>query len=95
MDGFLSEGVRRHNTENTLTRCCLDALGQHGLVPAGGLAQGLVAGADGHDGGQRDDEAQVGRDVPLAEDDAEVFRVPGEEHLPPETQVNQRRSSQG
>ncbi len=52
-----------------------------GLVPPRPLAQGLVAGADGHDGQQGEDQRRCAAHVPLAEDDAEVRGVPGEEHL--------------
>lgn len=67
--------------ETTLTRRGVDPSRQRGLVPADALAQGLIAGADGDDGDQRDNKAQVGCDAPLAEDDAQVGRVPCEEHL--------------
>jgi hypothetical protein len=77
------KGARRwrEGAKTTLTRHRVDPPGQRGLVPPDALAQGLVPGADGHDGDQRDDEAQRGRDAPLAEDDAEVGRVPCEEHI--------------
>lgn len=52
-----------------------------GFIPPSRLAQGLVAGADGHDGQQGEDQRCGAAHVPLAEDNAEVGRVPGEEHL--------------
>jgi len=58
-----------------------DALGEARLVGAGEGAQGLVAHGEEDDGEEGDDEGGGGADVPLAEDDAEVGRVPGEEHL--------------
>src|SRR5690606_21155583 len=54
---------------------------QNSLVPPDTLTQGLVAGADSYYGDQRDDQAERGGNVPLAEDDAQVGRIPGEEHL--------------
>jgi hypothetical protein len=75
-----SEMGKRSNS-STLTGHSLNPPGQRGLVAANALTQGLVPGADGDDGDQRDDEAQSGRDAPLAEDNAEIGRVPCEEHL--------------
>lgn len=51
------------------------------LVAARGGAQGFVAHAHEDDGEQAEEQAGRGPDVPLLEDDAEVGRVPGEEHL--------------
>lgn len=64
-----------------LTRKGIDAL-VHGLfVAAGGGAEGFVAGGESDDEEEGDDQAAGRADVPLAEDDAEVLGVPGEEHL--------------
>ena len=58
-----------------------DALVHGVLVAAAGGAEGFVAGGQGDDEQQGDDERGGGLDVPLAEDDAEVIGVPGEDHL--------------
>lgn len=52
-----------------------------GLVPPRRLPQGLIAGADRHDGQQGEDQRRGTAHVPLGEDDAEVLGVPSEEHL--------------
>lgn len=69
------EGESRH------TRRCSDYAVDEALVPAGEGAQGLVADGDDNDGGEREEERGGGVDAPPAKDDAEVGRVPGEEHL--------------
>jgi hypothetical protein len=45
-----------------------------GLVAAGDLANGLVAGAEGDDGEQGEQQGEGVVDVPAAEDDAEILR---------------------
>ncbi len=45
------------------------------------FAHQLVSCSQGGDGDEREEEGQRRVDVPLAEDDAEVGRVPCEEHL--------------
>lgn len=64
-----------------LTRNSLQPGGQRGLVPTRHGAKSLVSDAEEHNGEEGEDEGCGGADVPLAEDDAEVGRVPGEEHL--------------
>lgn len=64
-----------------LTRYSFQPGRQRRLVAARDRAQKFVANADENDGDEGEDERGVGADVPLAEDDAEVRRVPGEEHL--------------
>lgn len=64
-----------------LTRKGLDAPRHGGLVLARGGAYGLVAHGQEDDGDEGCEEGRGGSHVPLAEDDAEVGRVPGEEHL--------------
>lgn len=44
------------------------------FVPPCHLADALVAGRQQHDDHQGDEEGEGAGDVPLAEDDAEVFR---------------------
>lgn len=51
------------------------------LVAAGGSAEGFVADAKNHDSKEGDYERKCRADMPLAEDNAEVCCVPGEEHL--------------
>jgi hypothetical protein len=51
------------------------------LVATGEFADGLVAGADEDDEEERQHEGEGAGDLPAAEDDAEVFGGPGEEHL--------------
>ena len=52
-----------------------------GVVAARQLAHGLVSGAEGDDGGEREQQGQDAINVPAAEDDAQVLGRPGEEHL--------------
>lgn len=51
------------------------------LVAAAHLAHELVAGGQGGDGDEGEDEREGGVYVPLTEDDAEVGGVPCEKHL--------------
>lgn len=64
-----------------LTGCGVHAPVDSSFVAAAGGAEGLVAGGKGDDQEEGDDEGRRGADMPLAEDDAEVGGVPGEEHL--------------
>lgn len=73
--------VGTETKQSQLTRRRPNPLGDHGLVPPGCLAQGFISGTYADNGEQGHDEAEVGCDVPLAEDDAEVVGRPSEEHL--------------
>lgn len=75
-----------------LTRSSLLPLVGPGLVAPGGLAQGLVADADGDDGQEGEDERRRAADVPALEDDAQVRRVPREEHLRQVKSAKQKRT---
>ena len=81
----LAQGSRRRRQgggeESQLTGHGLDALGNGGFVASGDGAQGFVADGDEDDGNEGEDEGSGRADVPLAEDDAQVVRVPVEEHL--------------
>lgn len=74
------EGGRADEGELTRSDGLLLFVGP-GFIPPSRLAQGLVAGADGHNGQQGEDQRCGAAHVPLAEDNAEVGRVPGEKHL--------------
>lgn len=67
--------------KSKLTRSGFLSLIDPSLVPPGGLAQGLVANADGDNGEEGEDQRRRAADVPALEYDAEVLRVPGKEHL--------------
>lgn len=56
-------------------------LGEGVFVSAGEGTEGFVADGEEDDGEKGEDEGSGGSNVPLAEDDAEVGGVPGEEHL--------------
>lgn len=64
-----------------LTSCALSLLGQPFFVASRELADRFVARCQRDHGQQRDDEGDGSRHAPAGEDDAEVGRVPGEEHL--------------
>lgn len=64
-----------------LTGYGIDSSAHDDLVAARASAEGLVAHADEDDGEEAEEEPGGGVDVPFLEDDAEVGRVPGEEHL--------------
>lgn len=64
-----------------LTRSSISPLVYPGLVPPHALAESFIASYDGDDGEEGGDQAERRPDVPPLEDDAEVLRVPGEEHL--------------
>lgn len=64
-----------------LTGNSLDPSAHDNLVAARAGAKGLVAHADEDDGEEAEEQPGGGVDVPFLEDDAEVGRVPGEEHL--------------
>jgi hypothetical protein len=64
-----------------LTRDGLDLLGEAELVATRCGAEGFVSDSEEDDYDEGDEEGGGGADVPLAEDDAEVLCVPGEEHL--------------
>lgn len=64
-----------------LTRYSFQPRRQRRLVTTRYRAQSLVANANQNNGDEGEDERCVGADMPLAEDDAEIGRVPGEEHL--------------
>lgn len=81
--GLWSKGKGRRRRRRELTRKGLDASRHGGLVLARGGADGLVAHGQEDDGDEGGEEGRGGPHVPLAEDDAEVGRVPGEEHLFP------------
>jgi hypothetical protein len=68
-------------TEGVLTRRSLDAPGERVFVSSGEGAEAFVANGDKDDGDEREEEGEVGADVPLAKDDTEVLRVPCKEHL--------------
>lgn len=51
------------------------------FISPGGLPDALVARCQEHNDKQRKEEGKGAGDMPLAEDDAEVFGRPGEEHL--------------
>lgn len=51
------------------------------LVPSRQRAQGFVRSCERYNAKERHDEADWATDVPPPEDDAQVVRVPGEEHL--------------
>lgn len=72
-------GIKAAGTQ--LTRRRPNPFGDHGLISPRCLAQRLVTGTYADNGEQGHDEAEVGCDVPLAEDDAEVVGGPSEEHL--------------
>ena len=72
----LTPGDKRELTGNLLPR-----LDSPRLVSARCLAYGFVGGGQGDDGEEGEDEAGGAADVPPSEDDAEVLRGPGEEHL--------------
>lgn len=57
------------------------SLRQRCLVVARHGAQCLISHADENNCDERQDKRGGGADMPLAEDDAKIFRVPGEEHL--------------
>lgn len=87
--------MARPGQEEKLTRERVDAL-VHGLLVAAGCgAEGLVAGGEGDDEEEGDDEAASRADVPLAEDDAKVVCVPGEEHLRGTWEVSIARACSG
>lgn len=64
-----------------LTRSQLDSLRYGELVLPAKRSDGFVAGTNGDDGDEGEDEVEGGADVPLAEDDAKVLGAPCEEHL--------------
>lgn len=64
-----------------LTRDGLDLLCETQLVPTRGGTESFIACTEEDNGHKGDEERSGGADVPLAEDDAEVLRVPCEEHL--------------
>lgn len=64
-----------------LTWKFVQVLGVGLLVAPAHLAHDLVAGGQGSDGDEGENEREGGVDVPLAEDDAEVGGVPCEKHL--------------
>lgn len=66
---------------SVLARDGVGPSGDCGFIATDGFTEGFVAGAEGDDGEEGDEEGKVGGDVPLAEDDAEVVGVPGEEHV--------------
>lgn len=68
-------GVRR------LTGYGIDSSAHDDLVAARAGAEGLVTHADEDDGEEAEEKPGGGVDVPFLKDDAEVGRVPGEEHL--------------
>lgn len=67
--------------EAVLTRCSVLLGSYRGLVASDALAESFVAGADSNNGQQAEDQRSRAANVPLAEYDAEVGRVPCEEHL--------------
>ena len=64
-----------------LTRHVLEHGRLLGFVATGGLAHGFVAGGQGCDGEEGEEEGEGVGDAPGLEDDAEVVVVPGEDHL--------------
>lgn len=62
------------------SRSLHDAL-RVGFVSSRYLADGFVASGHEDDGEEREDERGHAGDVPGGEDDAEIGRVPGEQHL--------------
>lgn len=51
------------------------------LIASAEFAHDFVAGSQNDDAKKGDNEAKSGRNMPLAEDDAEVACVPSEQHL--------------
>lgn len=66
-----------------LTRCGVYPPVHDNLVSARARAQGFVPHPDKDDSDKTEEETGGRADVPLLEDDAEVGRVPGKEHLIP------------
>ena len=79
MLGHQREKRKRHRY--ALTRCSFRPLVHHDLVPPDALAEGFVTDRQSYNSQKGEDEGGIRGDVPLAEDDAEVVGVPGEEHL--------------
>lgn len=67
--------------KSRLTGNVVDPSAHDDLVATGAGAEGLVAHADEDNGEEAEEETGGGVDVPFLEDDAEVGRVPCEEHL--------------
>lgn len=74
-------GIKTSRDMTLLTRYSFQSRCQGRLVTTRYRAQKLVANANEDNGDEGEDERRVGADVPLAEDDAEIGRVPSEEHL--------------
>ena len=76
-----------------LTSQPLDPLRMALLIASGGFAYGFVAGCQGYDAEEGDDEGECGGYAPGGEDYAEVFCGPGEEHLLVVSGVNEEAAS--
>lgn len=64
-----------------LTWTTIHVLGARRFVAPAGFAHQLVASGEHDYADEGEEEGEGGGDVPLSEDDAQVCRVPGEEHL--------------
>lgn len=73
--------TKRGSEDEQLTRRSLHPLISPCLILSNALAKCLVSGRQRDDGEKGDYETEGRVDVPLAEDDAEVLRIPGEEHV--------------
>jgi hypothetical protein len=71
----------RKGREGGLTRCRFDPLVGSRLELPYAFAQRFVSGHDDHHAKEGQDQRGSGGDLPLAEDNANVVVVPGEEHL--------------
>jgi hypothetical protein len=63
------------------TRECLQTLRMRRLVSTGDLSDAFVSGSQEDNGDERNEQREGTGDVPLTEDDTEVFGGPGEQHL--------------
>lgn len=73
--------VKKLTPSSNSSRESLQALSTGSLIPTGDLSDTLVASRQEHDCQQRQQKGPWASDMPLAEDDAEVFGGPGEDHL--------------
>lgn len=85
---WIDANTRGSEKVSLLTGDGFQSGGQRCFVATRHGAQRLVAHADENHGNEGEDEGGGGADVPLAEDDAEVGGVPGEEHLMQNCELN-------
>ena len=75
------KGMINELNQNKLTRRSLHPFVSPSLILPDTLAKGLVPSSQGDDGEKGDDEGEGRVNAPLAEDDAEILSVPGEQHV--------------